>query len=172
MPPNHLIFCCSLLLLPSIFPRIRVFSTELVLCIRWPNYWSFNFSISPSSEYSGLISLRMDWFDLTAVQGTLKSFLQYHRSKASVYQFSFLYGLNLINHSLLASQFCSAASSPLSASAQLNRARAVLEKTLRVPWTARRLQPVHPKGDQSCEFTGRTDAEVETPILWPLDAKS
>ena len=83
-----------------------------------------------------------------------------------------LLSLNLINHSLLASQFCSAASSPLSASAQLNRARAVLEKTLRVPWTARRLQPVHPKGDQSCEFTGRTDAEVETPILWPLDAKN
>ena len=74
MPSNHLIRCCSLLL-PSIFPRIRVFSNESVLCIRWPKYWSFSFSISPSSEYSGLISFKIDWFDLPAVQGTLKSLL-------------------------------------------------------------------------------------------------
>ena len=81
---NHLILCHPLLLLPSIFPRIRVFSNESVLCIRWPNYWSFSFNISPSNEYSGLISLRMDWVDLLAVQGTLKSLLQHHSLKASI----------------------------------------------------------------------------------------
>ena len=84
MPSNHLIFCHPLLLLPSIFPSIRVFSNESVLRIRWPKYWSFNVSISPSNEYSGLISLRMDWLDLLAVQGTLKCLLQYCSSKASV----------------------------------------------------------------------------------------
>ena len=84
MPSNHLIFCHPLLLPPSIFPSIRVFSNESVLCIRWPKYWSFSFSISLSNEYSGLISFRMDWLDLPAVQGTLKSLLQYHSSKASI----------------------------------------------------------------------------------------
>ena len=84
MPSNHLILCHPLLLLPSIFPSITVFSTESVLHIRWPKYWSFNFSISPSNEYSGLISLRMDCLDLLAVQGTLKSLLQHHSSKASI----------------------------------------------------------------------------------------
>ena len=83
MSSNHLILCCPLLL-PSIFPSIRVFSSESVLCIRWPNYWSFNFSISPSNEYSGLISFRMDWLDLLAVQGSLKTLLQHHFSKASI----------------------------------------------------------------------------------------
>ena len=84
MPSNHLILCCLLLLLPSIFPSIRVFSNELVLHIRWPKYWSFSFSISPSNEYSGLIFFRMDWLDLLAVQGTLKSLFQYHSSKTSI----------------------------------------------------------------------------------------
>ena len=87
MPSNHLILCRPLLLLPSIFPSTRVFSKESVLCIRWPRYWNFSFSISPSNEYSGLISFRMDWLDLLAVQGTLKSLLQYHSSKASVLWF-------------------------------------------------------------------------------------
>ena len=86
MPSNHLILCCPLLLLPSIFPSIRVFSSELVLHIRWPKYWSFSFSISPSSEYSGLISFRIDWLDLLAVQGTLKSLL-HHSSKVSALNF-------------------------------------------------------------------------------------
>ena len=85
MPSNRLILCHPLLLLPSIFPRIRVFSNESALHIRWPKYWSFNFSISPSNEYSGLISFRMDWLDLLAVQGTLKSLLQHHSSKASIF---------------------------------------------------------------------------------------
>ena len=84
MPSNHLILCHPVLLLPSIFPSIRVFSNELVLPIRWPKYWSFSFSISPSNVYSGLISFSMDWVDLLAVQGTLKSLLQHHSSKASI----------------------------------------------------------------------------------------
>ena len=84
MPSNHLILCHPLLLLPSIFPSIRVFSNESILPIRWPKYWSFSFNISPSSEYSGLISFRMDWLDLLAVQGTLKSLLQHHSSKSSI----------------------------------------------------------------------------------------
>jgi len=84
MPSNYLILCCHLLLLPSIFPSIRVFSNESVLCIRWPKYWSFSFNISPSNEHPGLISFKMDWLDLLAVQGTLKSLLQHHSSKASI----------------------------------------------------------------------------------------
>ena len=84
MPSNHLVLCHPLLLLPLIFPSIRVFSNESVLCIRWPNDWSFSFSISPCNEYSGLISFRMDRLDRLAVQGTLKSLLQYHSSKASI----------------------------------------------------------------------------------------
>ena len=84
MPSNHLILCCPLLLLPSGFPSIRVFFSESVLCIRWQKFWSFSFSISPSNEYSRLISFRIDWLDLLAVQGTLKSILQHHSSKASI----------------------------------------------------------------------------------------
>ena len=87
MPSNHLILCCPLFLQPSIFPSFRIFSNESALCIKWPKYWSFSFSISPSNEYSGLISFRMDWLDLLAVQGTLKS-LQHHSSKASILQSS------------------------------------------------------------------------------------
>ena len=93
MPFNHLILCCPLLLLPSVFPSIRVFSNESVLCIRWPKDWSF--SISPSSAYSGLISFRIVWFDLLAVQRTLKSLLQHHSSKASVLQHSAFFMIQL-----------------------------------------------------------------------------
>ena len=105
MPSNHLILCRPLLLLPSIFPSIRVFSNESVLCIRWPKYWSFSFSIIPFNEHSGLISFRMDWLGLLAVQGTLKSLLQHHSSKASVFQCSAFFIVQLShpywkNHSL------------------------------------------------------------------------
>ena len=86
MPSNHLILCCSLLLLPLIFPRFRVFFNESALHCRWPKYWSFSFSTSPSNEYLGLISFRIDWFDLPGVQGTLKSLLQHHSSKAKILQ--------------------------------------------------------------------------------------
>ena len=95
MPSNHLILCRPLLLLPSIFPSIRVFSKESFLCIRWPKYWSFSFSISPSNEHSGLISFRMDWLDLLAVQGTLKSLLQHHSSRASIFQGSAFFMVQL-----------------------------------------------------------------------------
>ena len=91
LPSNHLLLCCPLLLPPSIFPSIRVFSKESVLLIRWPKCWSFSFSISPSNEYSGLIFFRMDWLDLFAVQGTLKSLLQHHSSKASILRRSAFY---------------------------------------------------------------------------------
>ena len=101
MPSNHLIPSCSpLLLLPSVFPNIRVFSNESVLCIRLPNYWSSSFSISPSNEYSGLISSRIDWFDLLAVQGTLKSLLQHHSSKVSILQRSAFFIVQLSHPSM------------------------------------------------------------------------
>ena len=95
IPSNHLVLCHSFLLPPSIFPSIRVFSNESILCIRWPKYRSFNFSISPSNEYSGPISFRIDWFDLLAVQGTLKSLLQHHSSKAPVLWHSAFYMVQL-----------------------------------------------------------------------------
>ena len=95
MPSNHLILCCPLLLLPSIFPSIRVFSNESILCIRWPKYWSLSFNISLSNEHSGLISFRMDWLDLPAVQGTFKSLLQYRSSKASIIQCSAFFTVQL-----------------------------------------------------------------------------
>ena len=100
MPSNHLILYHPLLLQPSIFPSIRVFSNESVLRIRWPKYWSFSFSISPSNEHSGLISLRMDWLDVLAVQGTLKRLIQHHSSKASVLQHSAFFMVQL-THSLI-----------------------------------------------------------------------
>src|SRR5574340_1245291 len=95
MPPNHLILCHPPLLLPLIFPSIRVFSNKSVLHISWPKYWSFSFSISPSKEYPGLISFRIDWLDLLAVQGALKSLLQHHSSKASILQYSAFFIVHL-----------------------------------------------------------------------------
>ena len=100
MPSNYLILCRPLLLLPSIFPSIRVFSNESALCIRWPKYWSCSFSVSPSSEYSGLISFRMAWLDFLAVQGTLKSLLQHHSSKASILQRSAFFIVQLSQPSM------------------------------------------------------------------------
>ena len=101
MPPNHLILCCSLLLLPLVFPSIRSFSNELAIHIRWPKYWRFSFSISPSNEYSGLISFRIDWLDLLAVQGILKSLLQHHSSKASILQCSAFFIVQLSHPSMI-----------------------------------------------------------------------
>ena len=95
MPSNHLILCCPLLLLPPIFPSIRVFSNESALRIRWPKYWSFSFNISPFNEHSGLSSFRMDWLDLLAAQGTLQSLLQHHSSKASILRHSTLFIIQL-----------------------------------------------------------------------------
>ena len=100
MPSNHLTLCHPLFLLPSVFPCLRVFSSESVLCIRWPKYWSFSFSISPSKEYSGPISFRMDWLDLLAVQGTLKSLLQHRTSKASILRRSAFFIVQLSHPSM------------------------------------------------------------------------
>jgi len=100
MPSSHLILCHALLLLPPIPPSIRVFSNESTVCMRWPKYWSFSFSIIPSNEYPGLISFRMDWLDLLAVQGTLKSLLQHHSSKASILQCSAFFTVQL-SHSYM-----------------------------------------------------------------------
>ena len=97
MPSSHLILCCPLLLLPSIFPSFRVFSSESALRIRWPKYWSFSFNISPSNEHPGLISFRMDWLDLLAVQGTLESLLQHHSLKASILRHSAFFIVQLSN---------------------------------------------------------------------------
>ena len=97
MPSNHLILCCPLLLLPSIFSSIRVFSNESVLHIRWPKYWSFSFNINPSDQHSGLISFRMDWLDVLAVQGTLKSLLQHHSSKASILRHSAFFLVQILH---------------------------------------------------------------------------
>ena len=101
MPSSHLILCRPLLRLPSIFPSTRVFSSESALHIRWPKYWSFSFNISPTNEYSGLISCRMDWLDLLAVQGTLKSLFQHHSSKASILRHSAFFIVQLSHHTLL-----------------------------------------------------------------------
>ena len=101
MPSDHLIFCCPFLLLPSIFPSIRVFSNDSTLCMRWPKYWSFSFNISPTNEHPGLISFRMDWLDLPEVQGPLKSLLQYHSWKASILWRSFFFIVQF-SHPLLA----------------------------------------------------------------------
>ena len=114
MPSSHLILCRPLLLLPPIPSSIGVFSSELALCIKWPKYWSFSFSISPSNEYSGLVSFRMDWFDLLAVQGTVKSLLQHHSLKASILQHSALFMVQLVtsihdywkNHSVGSMDLC------------------------------------------------------------------
>ena len=123
MPSNHLILCC-LLLLPSIFPSIQVFSNESALHIRWPKYWSFSFSINPSNEYSGLISFRMDWLDLLAVQGTLKSLLQHHSSKASILWHSGFFTV------------------------QLSVVAEVQDGSLEWPWPSLPLPGKHPTGDK------------------------
>ena len=136
-PSNYLFLCHPLLLLPSIFLVIMVFSNESILRIRWPKYWSFSFSICPSNEYLGLISFRMDWLDLLAIQGTLKSLLQHRSSKTSVlhirwpkyWNFSF--------------SIC-----PSNEYLGLTRT-VVLEKTLESPLDCKEIQPVHPKGNQS-----------------------
>ena len=106
MPSNHLILCHPLILLPSILPCIKVFSNESVLCTRWPKDWSFSFSISPSNEYSGPISFRIDWLDLLAVQGTLKSLLQHHSSKTSIVQHSAFFIVQLSHPYMTSSQPC------------------------------------------------------------------
>ena len=186
MPSNHLILCHPLLLLPSIFPGIRVFSNESVLHIRWPRYWSFSFSMSPSNEYPGLISLRIDWLDLLAVQGTLKSLLQQHSSKASIVQRSAFFMVQL-SHPYMTTGKTIALTRQTFVSKVMSLLFNMLSRLV--------ISTVHMVGflgstsgkEPSCQcrrckrcgfdpwswkIIGRTDAEAEAPILWPLDAKN
>ena len=143
MPSIHLILCHALPLLPSIFPSIRVFSNKSVLCIRWPKYWSFSFCISPSNEHAGLISFRIDWFDLLAVQGTLKSLLQQHSSKASILWCS-AYFIIQLSHPYMTTGKTIA----LTRWTFVGKVMSLLEKTLECPLDCKEIQPVHPKGNQ------------------------
>ena len=151
--PSHLLSSPSLL--PSIPPSIRVFSNESVLRIRWPKYWSFSFDISPSDEYSGLISFRMDWLDLLEVQKTLKSLLQHHSSKPSILRHSAFFIVQL-SHPYMTTGKTTA----LTRQTFVGRVKSLL------------FQPVHSEGDQPWNFFGRNDAKAETPVLWPPHAKS
>ena len=159
MLSNHLIPCRPLLLLHPIFPSVRVSSNESALCIKWPKNWSFSFSISPSNEYPGLICFRMDWLELLAVQGTPRSLLQHHSSKASTSVKSFQTCI-LFSH-ILHSILDTVITVQLLSRVQLCN-----------PMDCREIHLVHPKGDQSWVFIGRTDVEAETPILWPPDVKN
>ena len=150
MPSNHLILCHTVLLLPSIFPSIRVFSNKSVLCIRWPKYWSFSFSISPCNEYSVLISFRIDWFDLLAVQGTLKSLIQHHGANKGPSSQSYGFSSSQVwmweldyKESWAPKNWCFWT--------------VVLEKTIESPLDYREIQPVHPKRNQYLIFIGRPD---------------
>ena len=193
MPSNYLILCHPLLFLPLIFPSIRVFSSESALCIRWPKYWSFSFSISPFNEYSGLISFRIHWFDLLIVQGTLKSLFRHHSYTTTSALLRFLF---------LGRKAMTSLDSILKIRGIALLTKVCLVKAMVFPvvmygceswtikktehwridalelWCWRRLldckeiQPVNPKGNQSWIFIGRTDAEAETPVLWPPHVKS
>ena len=132
-PSNHLILCRPLLLLPSVFPSIRVFSSWSVLRIRWPKYWSFGFSISPSNEYSGLISFRMDWLDLLAVQGTLKSLLQHHSSRASILQHSAFFIVQLSHPYITTGKTIAAVHGVAKSRRQLGDWTTTMEGSLEIP---------------------------------------
>ena len=174
MPSNHLILCHPLLILPSTFPSFGVFSNESALCNRWPKYWSFSFNISPSSEHAGLISFRIDWLEVLAVQGTLKSLLQHHSSKASILPcsalnitFSSVWSLSHV-WLIMEKLFLFSLHLPYKNCFWA----VVLEKTLESPLDCKENKPVNPKGNQSWIFIGRTNAEAEAPILWPPDVKN
>ena len=151
MPSNHLILCHPLLPLPPVTPSIRVFSNESTLHMRWPKYWSFSLSISPSNEHPGLISFRMDWLDLLAVQGTCKSLLQHHSLKASILRHSAFFTIQLPH--------------PYMTTGKTHGQRSLVGCS---PWGRKELGMT---GDQSWVFIGRTHAEAETPIFWPPHVK-
>ena len=184
MPSSHLILCRPLFLLPPVPPSIRVFANESTLRMRWPKYWSFSFSISPSNEYLGLISFKLNCLDLLAVQGTLKSLLQYHSSKASIlwrsafFRQHFQKQRHYFANKGPSSQSYGFSSSHVSMWKLVYKESwgpknwcfwiVVLEKTLESALDCKEIQPVCPKGNQSWIFIGRIDAEAETPMLWPL----
>ena len=199
MPSNHLMLCHPILLPPSVFPSISVFSNESVLCIRWPKYWSFSFNISLSNEHSGLITFRMDWLDLLVIQGTLKCLLQHHSSKALILWHSAFFIIQLSHPCMTTGNIIALTrqtfvnKGPFSQSCGFSSSHVwmleldykeswvpknwcfwtvVLEKTLESPLDSKEIQPVHPKGNQSWVVIGTTDAEAEAPILWPSTAKN
>ena len=153
---------------------IRVFSNESALRIRWPKYWSFSFSISPSNEHPGLISFKMDWLDILAIQVMLKSVLQHHSSKASTLRCSAFFIVQLSHRHMTTGKTIALTRQTFvdKVMSLLFNMLSRLEKTLESPLDCKGIQPVHPKGDQSWVFIGRTDVEAETPILWPPHAKS
>ena len=155
MPSSHLILCHPLFLLPPIPLSIRVFSNESTLRMRWPKYWSFSFSISPSKEHPGLISFRMDWLDLVAVQETLKSLLQHHSSKASILWCSAFFTVQL-SHPYMT----------------IGKTIALTRQTLVGKVMSLLFNMLSSLGDQPWIFFGRNDAKAETPVLWPPQAKS
>ena len=145
MPSSHLILCRPLLLLPSVFPSIRVFSSVSVLHFRWPKYWSFSFSISLSNEHPGLVSFRMDWLDLLAVQGTLKSRLQHHSSKASILRHSAFFIVQLSYPYMTTGKTIA-----LTRWTFVSKVMSLLFNMLsKIPLDCKEIQPVHPKGNQS-----------------------
>ena len=167
MLSSHLILCRPLLLLPPIPPSIRVFSNESTLRMRWPKYWSFSFSISPSNEQPGLIDFRMDWLDLLAVQGTLKSLLQHYSSKASILRHSAFFTVQLSHPYMTPGKTIA-----LTIRTLVGKVMSLLFNMLS-RLVCKEIQPVRPKGDQFWVFCDPwTDAEAETPILWPPRAKS
>ena len=172
--PSNLFILCFPLLPPSIFPSIRVFSNESVLCIRWLNYWSF--SISPSNEYSGLISFRIDWFNLLGIQGTLKSLPQHHSSKASILQHSDFFMVQLSHPYMTTGKTIALMIQTFVGKVMFllfnNLIHCLLEKTPESPLDCKEIQPVHSEGDQPWDFFGSDDAKAETPVLWPPHAKS
>ena len=159
MPSNHLILCHPLLLPPSVFPNIRVFSNESVRHMRWPKYWSFSFSISPTSEHSGLISFRIDWLDLLAVQGILKNLLQHHSSKARILWRSAFFIVQLSHSYMTIGKIIA-----LTGQTFVGKVMSPLFHMLS--------RLVHSEGDQPWDFFGRNDAKAETPVLWPPHVKS
>ena len=177
MPSNHLILCRPLLLPPSVFLSIRIFSNESALCMRWPKYWNFSLSISPSNEHPGLISFRKDWLDLLAVQMTPKSLLQHNSSTTSILWCSAFFIVQLSHPYMTAGKTIALTRQTfvgkiMSLLFNMLSRTVVLDKTPESPLDCKEIQPVHPKGDQSWVFIGRTDTEAETPILWPPHAKS
>ena len=174
MPSSHLILCRPLLLLPSIPPSIRVFSNESTLRMMWPKYCSFSFSISPSNKHPGLISFRMDWLNLLAVQGTLKSLLKHHSSKGSIFWHSAFFTVQL-SHPYMTTGKTIALTRRTFVGKVMSLLFNILSRliiTFENPLNCKEIQPVYSKGDRLWDFFGRYDAKAETPVLWPPHAKS
>ena len=172
MPSNHLLLCRPLHLPYSIFPSIRVFSNESALRIRWPNYWNFSFSISPSNEYPGLISFRMDWLDLLPDEGSLKSPLQHHNSKASVLWHSAFVIVQLSHPYITTGKTIALTRRTFVGKVMFLLFNKLSRLNCGVGEDSWESLGLHSEGDRPWDFLGRNDAKAETPVLWPPHAKS